>query len=190
MDIIDSTNTSIDSHDSDKANTLWVTYVPFTNIPTGCLIDSATLTLSAQVWNFTGDPGVLGYNHTIVPAFGPQVFGTKTAGGAGKAEATWGGPTGTAADGVAVWDPAKNSITTANTSAFITIDTPWMILDVNQLTPALPVAQGQIIDLASNVTGTGAGVWGNVGEIATVPLEIPEISLTDLTSVKGVFIGH
>ena len=65
-----------------------------------------------------------------------------------------------------------------------------MILDVNQLTPALPVAQGQIIDLASNVTGTGAGVWGNVGEIATVPLEIPEISLTDLTSVRGIFIGH
>lgn len=48
---------------------------------------------------------------------------------------------------------------------------------------------GTIIDVKSNVTGTGAGVWGTADEIVTVPLELIGGALSDLTSVKALFIG-
>ncbi len=46
-----------------------------------------------------------------------------------------------------------------------------------------------VISGKSNVTGTGAGVWGRIDEIATVPLELIDTELSMLTSVKALFIG-
>ncbi|MFH2075550.1 MAG: hypothetical protein ABIJ57_09425 [Pseudomonadota bacterium] len=49
---------------------------------------------------------------------------------------------------------------------------------------------GTIMDVKSNVTGTGAGVRGAVDEIVTIPLEVVNgDDLSALTSVKALFIG-
>ena len=186
IDIVDTTNSSIDSHADDAGNTLKVTYVPYTQLPPGTQIDDTDIMLSSEVWNFTGDPTVLGYNNLVVPGFGVHVIGET--GAAARAAAVWIGPTGTAGAGVSLWNPATNSITTDNDTAITILSMPWMILDLAQLTPYAALS-GQAVDVKSNVTGSGAGVWGDISEVFTVPLEIPATSVSGLTSVKMLLIG-
>jgi hypothetical protein len=81
-----------------------------------------------------------------------------------------------------------NSITTDNDTAITILSMPWMILDLAQLTPYAALS-GQAVDVKSNVTGSGAGVWGDISEVFTVPLEIPATSVSGLTSVKMLLIG-
>lgn len=51
-------------------------------------------------------------------------------------------------------------------------------------------AAGTVIGVKSNVTLTGAGVWGTVNEIQTQPLEVTEgADLSGLSSVKMILIG-
>lgn len=51
-------------------------------------------------------------------------------------------------------------------------------------------AAGTEVGVKDNVTATGAGLWGKVSEIATVPLEVADgDDLSVLTSVKALFIG-
>ena len=187
VQIEQTTVTKVDTHANDDGNTFLVTYVPLTQLPPGCSIGDADITLSAEIWNFTGDPTVLGYNHLVVPGYGVHFAGEEA--GTTSHYGLWVGPTGTDGNGIALWNPAMNSITTDDTTAITILTMGWMILDPNQLTP-YAVLSGQAIDVKSNVTGSGAGVGGAVSEIATVPLEINEISLSDLTSVKGIFLGH
>ncbi|MCE5336822.1 MAG: hypothetical protein LLG06_19770 [Desulfobacteraceae bacterium] len=205
VDINDTGNSSIDSHADDEANALKVTYVPFTQLPPGCFIDDTDITLSSEVWNFTGDPLVNGYNNLVVPGFGVQAIGET--GAAARAAAVWQGPSGTAANGVATWNPATNAIATDNTTAITILSIPWMILSPLFLTPTTPAGSnaaesthihaitattsyGSIFDVKSNVTGTGAGVWGRIDEVRTVPLEVVDgDDLSALDSVKCVFFG-
>lgn len=250
VDINDSANTSVDSHADDATNSLKVTYVPYTQLPPGCFIDDTDITLSSEAWNFTGDPGVAGYNNLIVPGFGVNVIGET--GAAARAPAIWEGPSGTAAEAVATWNPATNSILTNNDTAITILSMPWMILSPLFLTPATPAgtnanesahthdvgtldaaaenahthavgtldaaaesththavgtldaaaeaththaisyttSYGTILDLKSNVTGTGAGIWGVIDEIPNLqPLEVTNgADLSGLT-VKILVIG-
>ncbi len=137
IDINDSGASSIDAHSDDEGNSLKVTYIPFTQLPPGCFVDDIDITLSSEVWNFTGDPGVLGYNNLVVPGYGVNVIGED--GTTARAAAIWEGPSGTAADGVATWNPAMNSIVTNNTTAATILSMPWMVLSPLFLTPATPV---------------------------------------------------
>lgn len=51
-------------------------------------------------------------------------------------------------------------------------------------------AAGTVIGVKSNVTATGAGVWGVVSEIQTVPLEVKNgENLSALSSVRIILIG-
>lgn len=50
-------------------------------------------------------------------------------------------------------------------------------------------AAGTVIGLKSNLTATGAGIWGTINEIATIPIEVADADLSALTSVKALFIG-
>ncbi len=132
VDINNSSATKIDSHADDATNTLKVTYVPYSQLPPGTFIDDTDITLSSEVWNFTGDPTVLGYNKLVVPGSGCVLVGET--GAAANQEAVWQGPSGTAANNVAVWNPATNSIVTNQDTAMATTAISWMILDVDQLT--------------------------------------------------------
>lgn len=65
----------------------------------------------------------------------------------------------------------------------------WYAVGARGATNAAPAA-GFTVSGASNVTGTAAGVWGRISEIRAVPLELAAgLSLSRLTSVKGLFIG-
>jgi hypothetical protein len=165
IDINDSGNTSIDCHADDASNSLKVTYVPFTQLPPGTFIDDTDVTLSSQVWNFTGDPGVNGYNHTVVPGFGCVLVGEETA---TNCEAVWEGPSGTAANNVAVWNPAQNKITTAQTGTMTTTAISWMILDPNQLTPNYPAGTNAAeASHTHSATGISSPTTGSDGTGAT-----------------------
>jgi hypothetical protein len=182
--------TKVDSYSDDDNNVFWVTYVPYSQIPPGCYVADGDLTLSSQVYNFTGDPGVTGYNHTVVPGYGTRWAGQEVA---NPHYGVWTGPSGTLghATGVATWNPATNSIVTDDATAVTILTMNWMILDVNQLTPALPRYGGQIIDLASNVTGTLAGVWGDVDELQNLqPLEVKEGTNLSGLSMRILMIGN
>ena len=51
-------------------------------------------------------------------------------------------------------------------------------------------ATATVAGLKDNVTGTGAGVWGVIDEIDTVPLEVKDgTNLSSLSSVKLILIG-
>jgi hypothetical protein len=148
VDINDSGNTSIDSHADDAGNTLKVTYVPYSALPPGCFIDDTDITLSSEAWNFTGDPGVVGYNNLIVPGFGVNLIGETAA--TARSAAVWEGPSGTAANGVATWNPAKNSILTDQTTAMTIASIPWMILSPLLLTPpSIPEEVANGVDLSA-----------------------------------------
>lgn len=203
VDINDATNTSVDSHADDEGNTLKVTYVPYTQIPPGCFIDDADVTLSSEVWNFTGDPGVTGYHNLVVPGFGVNAIGED--GTTARQCAIWEGPTGTAANLVATWNPATNTVLTNNDTAITILSMPWMILDTTQLTPTTPAgsnaaeaththtlteatSKGTIVDVKSNVTLTGAFVWGSVSEIpvSPTPSQVEVENGTDLSAITDV----
>lgn len=130
IDINDSGNTSIDSHADDEGNTLLVCYVRYEQIPPGCFIDDADVTLSSEGYNFTSAGH---YGNTIVPGMGTQVVG-EVSGGA-NSQAAWEGPSGSAAEGVATWNPATNAILTNQDTAMVTTAIPWLILNLDQLTP-------------------------------------------------------
>ncbi len=172
VDINNAGNTTIDTETTINGNSLKVTYVPYTALPPGTFIDDTDVTLSSQVWNFTGDPGVNGYNNLVVPGFGTHLVGEAAA--AANSLATWEGPSGTAADGVAKWEPSINKITTAQTSAMLTTAISWMILDLLLLTPATPAGTnanesththgpGTLADAAS---GTGSSHTHGPGTLA------------------------
>lgn len=206
VDILDTADTSIDSHADDAGNTLKVTYVPFTQIPPGCFVDDTDITLSSEAWNFTGDPGVAGYNNLVVPGFGVNAIGET--GAAARAAAIWEGPTGTAGALVATWNPATNSLLTNNDTAITILSMPWMILDQLQLTPKTPAGSnaaeaththaisytasyGSILNIKSNYTGTAAYVWGSIDEIQNLqPLEAKSgTSLSAVSSIRMILIG-
>lgn len=150
VDILDTADTSIDSHADDATNKLKVTYVPYSQIPPGCFIDDADITLNSEAWNFTGDPLTAGYNHLVVPGFGVMLIGET--GDAARAAAILEGPSGTAADAIATWNPATNSILTNQTTAATILSMPWLILDPNQLSPITPVEVPATTDLSAVTT--------------------------------------
>ena len=158
VDINDAGNSSITGHADDESNALKVTYVPFSQIPPGCFIDDADITLNSEAWNFTGDPATNGYNNLVVPGFGVNVIGET--GGAARAAAVWQGPSGTAANGVATWNPATNAILTNQDTAMTIASIPWMILSPLFLTPAVPAganaAESTHTHAATGLTASGA----------------------------------
>ena len=124
VDINDSGKTSIDSHADDAANVLKVTYVPFDQIPADCFIDDTDVALSSGAYSFIADGK---YRPLIVPGLGCVLTGEVD--GGGNAEMVWEGPGGTAANGVATWNPIKNYILTNQDTAMATTAIPWIALD-------------------------------------------------------------
>jgi hypothetical protein len=131
--VVDITNgsstTDLDGHADDEGNSLKVTYVKYSALPVACCIDDADTTLSSEAYDFTA---VGGYPETVIPGLGTQVCGET--GAAGNAIASWKGPSGTAANLVSVWNPFKNRLVTANTTAIATLAMPFFILDRNLIT--------------------------------------------------------
>lgn len=75
----------------------------------------------------------------------------------------------------------------STTAGFVVLD--WYAAGARGAGNAAPAA-GFVISGTSNVTLTGAGVWGRIDEIATMPLEVPDTNnLSALSSVKAIFIG-
>ena len=124
VDINDSGKTSIDSHADDAANVLKVTYVPFDQIPADCFIDDTDVALSSEAYNFGTDGD---YRALVVPGMGCVLVGET--GAAANQEAVWEGPGGTAANGVATWNPIKNYILTNQDTALVTTAISWIALD-------------------------------------------------------------
>ena len=161
VDINDSSNTSIDSNAADEGNSLKVTYVPFAQLAPGTFVDDTDITLSAEVWNFTGDPTVLGYHNLVVPGLGTILVGER--GDASNAAPTWAGPSGTAANTVATWNPARNSIITNLDVAMVTTAISWMVLDPLQLTPETPAGSNANESTHTHGPGTLADAASGAG---------------------------
>jgi len=154
LDINSTGNSNLDAHADDEGNSLKVTYVPYAQLPPGTFIDDTDITLSSEVWNFTGDPGVLGYNHTVVPGFGVNLVGETTA---TNQHALWLGPSGTDGPALAVWNPVTNSFTTDETVGMTTPAISWMILDLNQLSPFVP---GEVATGTLTISDARYFAWG------------------------------
>lgn len=134
LDINDSGNSSVDTHSDDDGDTLLITYVKFSALPdTSMFIDDTDITLSSEVWDFTSDGGIA---PIVVPGFGTQLVGEAAA--AANSLASWGGPSDTAADGVAKWEPGLNTITTNQSAAMLTTAISWLILNPALYAPQTP----------------------------------------------------
>lgn len=173
LDIDDSSNTSIDTNADIDGNTLKVTYLPYSALPSPDMhIGDADITLSSEAWNFTSDGG---YGALVVPGHGCHVVGEATT---TNQASLWAGPSGTAGAGVARWRPAVNDILTNEGSAMTTMAIPWIIMPVWALPNHTPA-------------GTNANESAHTHSIAAdVSDEVSNgTNLTSLSSVEFEAIG-
>lgn len=127
--VIDITNatptTDIDSHADDAGNTLKVTYLKYAGIGAPFAINDTDTSLTSEAYDFTATGK---YHAMVVPGLGTQVVGEQ--GDAGNGSATWEHAiSGTAAAGVATWDPRINYLLTNESTALVTLAMPFFILD-------------------------------------------------------------
>tara|TARA_Y100000310_G_scaffold345443_1_gene465076 strand:- start:442 stop:1614 length:1173 start_codon:yes stop_codon:yes gene_type:complete len=132
LDINDSSDTSVDTHADDDGDTLKVTYVKFAALEDASLfIDDTDITLDSEAYGFTENGH---YPHIVIPGFGTQLVGEES--GGANAIATWEGPSGTAANTVATWNPFTNAILTNNSTAMVTTAISWVLLASGILSPS------------------------------------------------------
>jgi hypothetical protein len=184
IDINDSGNTSFDCHADDATNTWLVTYVPFSQLPPGCFIDDTDITLSSEGYNFTGDGH---FHHLIVPGYGCQVIGETAE--AALTAAIWEGPSGSAANGIATWNPATNAILTDQNTAMSIISMPWMIFDVNQLQPNTPVGTNAAESTHTHGPGTLADTQSGSGSATGAAGELDDNTAVDIEDILFIAIG-
>lgn len=157
IDINNSGNTTIATNAGIDGNTLSVSGLDFARLPSvDMFIDDDDITLASEAYNFTGNGN---YNQLVIPGLGTQLVGEET--GAGNENASWVGPNGTAANGVAQFNPALNAILTANSNAFVTTAISWLVIPswtlVNSVVTAVSaaaageVANGTDLSSALNV---------------------------------------
>jgi hypothetical protein len=128
-----SSDTNIDSHADDEANSLKVTYIKYSALNAAQCIGDGDLSLTSEAYDFTGTAN---YRALVIPGLGTQFCGEEA--GAGNELGTWEGPNGTAANTVGVWNPYKNYILTNNTNAIVTLAMPFFVLDEAEIQPETP----------------------------------------------------
>ncbi len=178
--------TSVDSHGDDAGNTLKVTYVPYSQLPPGCYVTDADLTLANEAYSFTENH----YAHVVVPGYGVNAIG-ETA-GAARAAAIWEGPSGSAADGIACWNPAMNGFSTNQDTAMTIMTIPFLVLDTNQLTPPTPAGTNGNENAHTHGPGTladAASASGGALTAAAASEVANEANLSTLT-VRALVIGN
>lgn len=155
IDIDDSGDTKIDSHGDDEGNTLKVTYLKYASFPAAAAIGDGDTSLTSEAYDFNGTGG---YRALVVPGLGTQVVGEET--GGGNESATWEHVmSGTAANGVATWDPAKNRLLTNNTNAMVTLAMPFFVLDpLSMQSHVGEVANGRDLSALTSVQVLAMGV--------------------------------
>ena len=133
VDITDSTDTKIDFNATDENDDVKISYIKHSSFAqTGLWRDDTDLTLSSEAYNWTNN----GFRALAVPGLGTQVVGEMAS--AVNSVATWEGPSGTAADTVATWDPVQNYLLTNNTSAIATLAMPFFYIDPLTHPPQTP----------------------------------------------------
>ena len=154
IDITDGTATKIDSHADDEGNTLKVTYLKYASFPAGAAIDDTDTTLSTGAYDFNGTAN---YRALVVPGLGTQVVGEESA---NNGVATWEhAASGTAAAGVATWDPAKNYVLTNESSPLTTLAMPFFVLDPASMQPRIgEVANGRDLSALTDVRVLAMGI--------------------------------
>jgi hypothetical protein len=155
IDITDTAATKIDSHADDEGNTLKVTYLKYASFPAGAAIDDADTSLTSEAYDFNGTAN---YRALVIPGLGTQVVGEET--GAGNEIATWEHTmSGTAANTVATWDPAKNYLLTNNTNAMVTLAMPFFVLDPASMQARIgEVANGRDLSALTSVRVMAMGI--------------------------------
>ncbi len=135
VDIDDgSSDTNVDSHGDDEGNALVVTYLKRSGLPTDALhIGDTDITLNSEVWDFSSDDV---YDDLIIPGFGTHIVGEETA---ANMDVVLAGPSTSAAEDVAQWNPYKNLLTTNQTGTLTTVSQSWFNFDTRAMqgdTPA------------------------------------------------------
>jgi len=155
IDIDASGDTELDAHADDEGNTLKVTYLKYASFPAGAAIGDGDTALTTEAYDFNGTGN---YRALVVPGLGTQVVGEETS--AGNEAATWTHDmSGTAAPGVATWDPAKNHLDTLNSNAFVTLAIPWIVLDPLSMQPRIgEVANGRDLSALTSVRVLAMGI--------------------------------
>ncbi len=155
IDITDTAATKIDSHATDEGNDLKVTYLKYASFPAAAAIDDGDTSLTAAAYDFNGTAN---YRALVIPGLGTQVVGEEA--GADNETATWEhAMSGTAANGVATWNPAKNYLLTANTKAFVTLAMPFFVLDPLSMQARIgEVANGRDLSALTDVRVLAMGI--------------------------------
>lgn len=126
-------DTEVNTIVGDDDDILKVTYLKYDSMPPGTSIGDGDTTLTTQAYDFTGSAN---YRALVIPGLGTQVVGEETSDG--NEVATWEHATsGTAAPGVATWNPATNHLLTANTNPIVTLAMPFMIIDPLVIKPGV-----------------------------------------------------
>lgn len=155
IDIDASSDTKIDSETTDIGNTLKVTYLKYASFPAGAAIGDGDTSLTSEAYDFNGTGN---YRALVVPGLGTQVVGEETS--AGDEVATWEhSMSGTAANAVATWNPAKNYMLTNNSNAMVTLAMPFFVIDPMSMHPRLgEVANGRDLSAITGVKVLAMGI--------------------------------
>ena len=118
--------TEVILNNGDNGDTVLITYIKMIGLDVTVFpyVAAAAITLSAQVINFLGTTG---YKGIAIPTYGTRVVGLD--GVSGVHSIRLGGPSLTAANGKARWDPQLNKITAAETTAATTLRLPLLLQD-------------------------------------------------------------
>lgn len=125
--IDNSSNTTLDTHSDDDGDTITVTYLKYSGITSpGQAIDDTDITLASEVLDWGLAAGA-NYRSLVIPGYGTRIVGEET--GSGNEIGNWSNAGDTPADGIASANLYTNVYTTNNTSAFVTLSIPWLVLD-------------------------------------------------------------
>src|SRR3990167_307441 len=118
--------TTLTFHADQDGDTVIVTYLKHAGLDVTKFpyIASATISLSSEAINFLGTTG---YKGLALPTLGTRIVGRE--GGGASHSIRLGGPSTTAANGRARWQPELNTITTADTTAVVSIRQPLLLVD-------------------------------------------------------------
>lgn len=124
IDIVNSGNTKITPNSAQDTNSAKVTYWKYSALSNYGWTDQADIAVSSNAVVF-GE--VLDLSGIFIPAFGEVVVGET--GASANLQARLIGPSGSVGSNVAVFDPAKNTLSLNSGDSYSTIEMPYIVLD-------------------------------------------------------------
>lgn len=137
INIVNSSNTTFNTNAAQDDATFKITYWKYSALAAYGFTDQGDITVTSDAIIF---PEVLDISSIFIPAFGQVIVGET--GASANLQATMVGPSGTAAANVAVFDPAKNTLSLYSSDSYGTIEMPYILLNAAMVGGLTEVAAG------------------------------------------------